>query len=58
VNLGHDSDTTGAVTGGLAGLLYGVEAIPEEWIEKLARSSDINDLSERMYNRLTIGWIL
>jgi len=28
VNLGHDTDTTGAVTGGLAGFYYGMDAIP------------------------------
>src|SRR5690606_16378872 len=31
VNLGEDTDTTAAVTGGLAGLLYGFDAIPNEW---------------------------
>jgi len=29
VNLGEDTDTTGCVTGGLAGLLYGQEAMPD-----------------------------
>lgn len=48
VNLGGDTDTTAAVTGGLAGLLYGHEAIPEEWIEQIARKEDIEDLSERL----------
>ena len=28
VNLGEDTDTTAAVTGGLAGLLYGLDNIP------------------------------
>lgn len=32
VNLGGDTDTTAAVTGGLAGLLWGHEAIPERWV--------------------------
>ncbi len=41
VNLGNDTDTTAAVAGGLAGLLYGVEAIPTEWLEVLARREDI-----------------
>lgn len=36
VNLGEDADTTGAVYGQLAGAIYGVEAIPEEWREQLA----------------------
>jgi ADP-ribosyl-[dinitrogen reductase] hydrolase len=48
VNLGLDTDTTGAVTGGLAGLLYGVENIPEKWVQQLARKEDIEDLSERL----------
>mgnify|MGYP000698702103 CR=1 FL=1 len=30
VNLGGDTDTTGTVTGGLAGLLYGIENIPKD----------------------------
>jgi ADP-ribosyl-[dinitrogen reductase] hydrolase len=36
VNLGHDSDTVGAVTGQLAGALYGFSAIPPRWLEPLA----------------------
>ena len=32
VNLGGDTDTTGAVVGGMAGWLYGLEAIPTAWI--------------------------
>ena len=45
VNLGHDTDTTGAVTGGLAGLIYGLEEIPGEWLEVIARKQDIIKLS-------------
>ena len=52
VNLGEDTDTTGAVTGGLAGLLYGIETIPENWLSQLARRDDIEDLAERLYERL------
>jgi ADP-ribosyl-[dinitrogen reductase] hydrolase len=48
VNLGEDTDTTGAVTGGLAGLLYGYDAIPFEWIDILARQNDIEDLCNRL----------
>ena len=40
VNLGDDTDTVGAITGGLAGLIYGYEAIPKEWIEIL-RAKDL-----------------
>ena len=45
VNLGGDTDTTAAVTGGLAGLLYGYDAIPKNWIKHLARKQDIELLS-------------
>lgn len=48
VNLGEDTDTTAAVTGGLAGLLYGMEGIPEEWINQVARKDDIENLADRM----------
>lgn len=43
VNLGSDTDTVAAVTGGLAGIIYGYEAIPEEWIEKLRNKELIED---------------
>ncbi|GGE21438.1 hypothetical protein GCM10011529_30080 [Polymorphobacter glacialis] len=35
-NLGDDADTTAAITGQLAGALYGVTGIPEGWLDKLA----------------------
>lgn len=47
VNLGADSDTTGCVTGGLAGLYYGHTGIPEEWIEVLAKKDEIVNLAKR-----------
>lgn len=36
VNLGGDTDTIGAVTGGLAGLYYGIDNIPNKWVNGLA----------------------
>ncbi len=48
VNLGGDTDTTAAVTGGLAGIYYGVENIPSEWVEQIARKLDIMNLAERL----------
>lgn len=35
VNLGGDTDTVAAVTGGLAGIAYGYDSIPREWIGAL-----------------------
>jgi len=55
VNLGEDTDTTGAVTGGLAGLLYGLDSIPPNWISQIARQEDIADLGERLSRRIGIS---
>jgi ADP-ribosylglycohydrolase len=52
VNLGGDADTTGAVTGGLAGLLYGAAGIPGEWLHTLARKDEIVNLADRLETRL------
>lgn len=52
VNLGEDTDTTGAVTGGLAGLLYGFDNIPANWVAQLARRGDIDDLASRLTLKL------
>ena len=35
VNLGDDTDTTACVAGGLAGIVYGQEGIPSEWVDGL-----------------------
>ncbi len=51
VNLGDDADTTGAVYGQLAGAYYGVQSIPQGWLSKLARYSEINTLAEKLYRQ-------
>lgn len=35
VNRGGDADTIGAITGGMAGAMYGYSQIPERWIHRL-----------------------
>jgi ADP-ribosyl-[dinitrogen reductase] hydrolase len=49
INLGEDTDTTGAVTGGLAGLYYGLGQIPAKWINALAKKDNIMALATRFY---------
>jgi ADP-ribosylglycohydrolase len=51
VNLGLDTDTIGAVNGGLAGLCYGYETIPEHWRLMLARNKDIDTLAGRLASK-------
>lgn len=48
VNLGEDTDTTAAVTGGLAGLYYGIDNIPREWREQIPKQDEIIDLADRL----------
>jgi ADP-ribosyl-[dinitrogen reductase] hydrolase len=54
VNLGGDTDTTGCVTGGLAGLLYGYEEIFEVWINEIARKDDIDNLCNRLHQSIMV----
>lgn len=44
VNLGEDTDTVGAVAGGLAGIQYGLSGIPAEWLEVIAKRAEIEEL--------------
>jgi len=46
INLGEDTDTVGAIAGGLAGALYGYDAIPQEWISCLVKKEMIEKLCE------------
>jgi len=48
VNIGHDTDTSAAIAGGLAGLYYGVKGIPEYWIISTARLEDIMELGKKL----------
>lgn len=52
INLGEDTDTTAAITGGLAGIYFGYGAIPETWKFQLARFEDIENLIERFSSSL------
>ena len=51
VNLGADTDTTGAITGSLAGIWYGIENVPTEWLKELKNSKGIMAICERFYNQ-------
>ena len=48
VNLGDDTDTVGAVAGGMEGLYYGIEEVPNEWLEVIPKNEEILELIEKM----------
>jgi ADP-ribosylglycohydrolase len=50
VNLGDDADTTGAIYGQLAGAYYGVDAIPQDWIERLALRELISEMASALFD--------
>ena len=48
MNLGDDTDTVGAITGGIAGIIYDYDTIPSEWLEVLAKKDDIIELANKL----------
>ncbi|MFE2016625.1 ADP-ribosylglycohydrolase family protein [Streptomyces sp. NPDC059499] len=59
VDVGGDTDTVAAVTGGLAGAVYGLGAVPERWTrtlhvplpgygDRVLRAADLVSLAERL----------
>ena len=50
VNLGHDADTVGAVTGMVAGRLYGYDAIPKRWLDKLVQHDELLAIANKLYD--------
>ncbi len=62
LDLGGDTDTVAAVTGGLAGAVYGPDAIPERWTDRLhvplpgfgdrvLRAPELMRLARSLYSR-------
>ncbi|MFO8017260.1 MAG: ADP-ribosylglycohydrolase family protein [Promethearchaeia archaeon] len=49
----EDRDTVGAMVCGLLGAYLGVDAIPEEWIQKLENLEYIKELAGKLYNLKT-----
>lgn len=49
VNLGDDTDTVGAVAGGLAGALYGAGSLPRRWSTVLQDRTILEEMAEQLY---------
>ncbi|MEC7985120.1 MAG: ADP-ribosylglycohydrolase family protein [Myxococcota bacterium] len=48
VNLAHDADTVGAVTGQIAGALYGHQHIPKRWLRVLAKRDQLESCAQKL----------
>jgi ADP-ribosyl-[dinitrogen reductase] hydrolase len=49
VNLGYDADTVGAVTGMLAGRMYGYSNIPKRWLKVLVKHDELLEMAHKLY---------
>lgn len=52
INLGQDTDTIGAITGSINGIIYGKKNIPERWLNKLIRKDYLEELSNQFINTI------
>ena len=57
VNMGDDTDTVGAITGSISGLIYGINSIPLEWLENLKKKDELLELSSIFERKLNEGEI-
>lgn len=48
-NLGGDSDTIGAIAGGLSGLSIGYDALPERYKEKILVKQELTEISQKLF---------
>ena len=51
VNLGGDTDTVGAITGGVAGMVYGYNSIPKEWECQIVNRNIIYNAAKELYEK-------
>lgn len=54
VNLGGDTDTIGAIAGGLAGIYYGLSDIPTRWIQSIRKLDFIKEEIEKFEKKIKL----
>jgi len=55
VNMGNDATAAGAVTGALAGAMYGESAIPARWLEALTVRDRVSRVADRLATLVLAG---
>ncbi len=48
VNLGGDAGSVGAITGGLAGVYYGYDALPKRWTNIIDKKQELLDIALKL----------
>ena len=56
INLGNDADTVGAITGSMAGILYGYSSIPQKWIDSLEGKDSLNSYLSSFVHTMDKNW--
>ena len=54
VNLGFDTDTTACIVGGLAGIYYGYDNLPGEWIDTMVEKDYIDEIIDDFVDSLSL----
>ena len=54
IRYGHDTDTTAAIAGGLAGAWYGLDGIPADWLAGMRGHAIVDPLVDRLID--ASGW--
>lgn len=57
VNMGDDTDTVGAITGSLSGLVYGFDNIPNNWLHELKKKDELIKMATIFEEKLKRGEI-
>ena len=55
VNLGSDTDTVGAITGSINGIIYGRNQIPNRWLDKLKKKEYLEELFAQFVETIEYG---
>ncbi len=51
INHSGDSDSTGAITGNILGLINGLEQIPDNWIDELIAQKIVSEMGEDLHQK-------
>lgn len=52
VNLGDDTDTVAAITGGIAGILYGYAELPNKWINNIQKNEYVKEITDKFVYKI------